>query len=100
MDMLTRRQFNAIVSAAILAPRSASASAQTVRPSFSHTTPVVIDAALGSLVTLMPLADDAQPVGVPLNLADGQEMQINLIGGGGSGSWKTWQSSSPTTPGY
>lgn len=97
MTTITRFQLNALLraSAAGLAPSS-----QTFTPNADKTISAVIDRALGSNVTLQPFVDDTQPHSVPLNMADGQEMQISFVGGGGSGSWATWSASASTTPGY
>jgi hypothetical protein len=73
---------------------------QSVVPSTNDTVHVAMDRALGQNVMLSPPVDNTQVVDVPLNMADGQEMQINLIGGGGSGRWAAWLASAPTVDGY
>jgi len=73
---------------------------QSYTPNVSNAVHIAIDRSAGPNVMLGAPVDNTQVVDVPLNMADGQEMQINLIGGGGSGSWTTWSSGAPTTPGF
>ena len=73
---------------------------QTYTPSATNTVHIAIDRASGPNVLLNAPVDNTQVVDVPLNMNDGQEMQINLVGGGGSGNWTLWSSGAPTTPGY
>lgn len=73
---------------------------QTYTPSGTNTVHIAMDRASGPNVMLSSPADNTQVVDVPLNMADGAEMQINLVGGGASGSWTVWASGAPTTPGW
>ncbi len=63
---------------------------QTYTPSATNTVHIAIDRALGPNVMLGAPVDNTQVIDAPLNMADGQEMQINLVGGGGSGSWSAF----------
>lgn len=73
---------------------------QAVAAPGSNATPVSIDRSAGPNVMLTGVVDNIQVINVPSNMADGQEMQINLVGGGGSGSWTPWSSGAPATPGF
>jgi hypothetical protein len=73
---------------------------QTVTPNPDGTTAVAIDASLGINVTLNAPVNGTQVINVPSNLPDGAEMQINLVGGGGSGFWTAWSSATPSTAGW
>lgn len=91
---LKRHQFDTILRS-LFTP-----SHQTIMPNVSNSVSVLIDAARGSFITLLPPVDSIQRVGAPINLADNGELQIDLVGGGGSGSWVTWDPAFPTIPGY
>ena len=78
---------------------------QTYTPNVSNAVHISIDfgappSPLGANVTLNAPVDNTQVVDVPLNMPDGASMQINLVGGGGSGNWTQWSSGSPSTPGW
>lgn len=73
---------------------------QTYTPNVSNAVPITIDRDSGPNVILNAPVDDIQVVAVPSNMQDGEEMEIDLVGGDGSGSWTTWSSGTPTTAGY
>ena len=78
---------------------------QTYTPNVSNAVHIAMDfgaagSRLGANITLNAPVDNTQVVDVPLNLPDGASMQINLVGGGGSGNWTQWSSGSPSTPGW
>lgn len=73
---------------------------QTYTPNVSNAVHISLDRNSGPNVMLNSPVDNTQIVDVPLNVSDGQEMQINLVGGGGSGSWTTWSGGAPTTSGF
>jgi len=73
---------------------------QTVTPNVSNAVPIAINRNNGINVKLLSPVDNTQVVQLPTNMADGQEMEIDLYGGGASGSWVTWSAGSPATPGY
>lgn len=72
----------------------------TVTPNVSNAVPITIDYNNSKNILLKAPVDGVQVVSVPSNLPDGEEMEIDMVGGGGSGSWATWGSTSPATPGY
>lgn len=73
---------------------------QTVTPNANGTTAVTIDATLGGNVVLNAPVNGTQVINVPTGLSDGGEMQINIVGGGGSGFWTAWSSGTPSTAGW
>lgn len=73
---------------------------QTVTPSGTNTVHISIDRNLGVNVKLKSPADNTQVVDVPLNMTDGEAMEIDLYGGGASGSWTMWSAGAPAVAGY
>lgn len=73
---------------------------QTYTPNVSNAVPITIDYDDGPNVILDAPVDDIQVVAVPSNMPDGSEMEIDLTGGDGSGSWTTWSAGTPSTDGY
>lgn len=74
---------------------------QTYTPNVSNAVPIAMDYNSGPNVHLLAPVDDIQVVNLPLNLPDGGEMEIHLVGGDGSGSWTpVWDVATSATPGW
>ena len=78
---------------------------QTYTPNALNSVHIAMDygvpaSPLGANITLNAPVDNTQIVDVPSNMPDGGVLQVNLVGGGGSGNWTQWSSGSPSTPGW
>lgn len=77
---------------------------QTVTPNVDHATQVIIDRNVGFNVKLdcVGMTNNTQPVRVPANMSDGQELELNLLANvsGFSGLWDLWNAGAPATLGW